>query len=185
VAGADAGVASPDRRGRCRNVEAGQRRQRARGRRLGHGLRVVDEGLGRAGLEPEQPRQAGEKRGLLGAVAAIGLAHADRELEGELAQAGLAQLGHRRIQAQAPEQHVLVERDEVDLDVAAERFGHLAHVLALFGVLTAIGEGGHQGDGDEGTGLLGIHAGDSWGCVEHAQGRPAAPCSTAMICAQG
>ena len=54
-----------------------------------------------------------------------------------------------------------------------------------FGVLTAIGEGGHQGDGDEGTGLLGIHVRNSWGCVEHAQGRPAAPCSTAMICAQG
>ena len=144
----------------------------------------MDEGLGRTGLEPEQPRQAGEKRGLLGTVAAIGLTHADRELEGKLAQARLGQFGHRGLQAQPAEQHVLVERDEVDLDVAAERFGHLAHVLALFRVLAAIGEGGHQGDGDEGTGLLGIHVRNSWGCVEHAHGRLAAPGSTAMICAQ-
>ena len=144
------------------DLEAGKRGQRPHSRRLGHGFGLVDEGLGPDRLESEQPGQARQKCGFLRAVATIGLAHADRKLEGQLTQPGLAQFGHRRVQAQATEQDVLVERDEVDLDLATERFGHLAHLLALRGVLAAVGKSGHQGDGDEGTGLLGVHAAGSW-----------------------
>ena len=50
----------------------------------------------------------------------VSLAHADRELEGELAQVRFAEFGCRSFQPETPEQHVLVKRDEIDLHLTAE-----------------------------------------------------------------
>ncbi len=137
-------------------ARAGQAWERPVGRRLAERFRLADEGVRSGSGEFEQAGQALEEILLARVEPAIGLAHPDRQLEGELAQVRLVQSGHRRLQPEPAEQHILVERDEVDLRLAAERLGDLAHMVALRHTLVTVGENRVQADGDEGTGLLGI-----------------------------
>jgi len=150
-------------------------------RRCGHGLIAREHALGRSrndrfglldaaacelAVQAQRRGQTLEKGAFGGLERAVGLADAERELEGELTQGRRVELRRDRFEFDTAEQHRLVQGDEIDLGLAAERLGDLAHVLALFGVLMAIGERRHQADGDEGSGLLWVHAeaSCSWGC---------------------
>jgi hypothetical protein len=137
-------------------AQAGKAGERPVGRRLAERFRLAHEGVRSRPREFQQAGQALEEVLLARIQPTIGLAHPDRQLEGELAQVRLAQPGHRRLQAEPAEQDVLVERDEVDLRLAPERFGDLAHMVALYRPLVTVGEGRMQADRDEGTGLLWI-----------------------------
>jgi len=138
-------------------VEAGQPGERARGRRGADRFSVAHESVGGRARQAEDLGEARKEPPFALIECAVGLAHTDCELEGKLAQVRLAELDSCGFQPEPAKQHVLVEADEIHLRLAAERFGHLAHMLAFSGALVAVGERRQQADGDEGSGLLGGH----------------------------
>ncbi len=119
------------------------------------GLRL--DGLG-LGAQPQLALQRGQEGGLGRALRAVGVDDTDRDLVGELAVLGRAQLGGRLRQRQALEQHVLHQRAHMQAGgLRAERIGQAAHFLALGVGLAAVGEGSQQGDAEQRTLFTGVH----------------------------
>ena len=70
---------------------------------------------------------------------------------GRLQRSGnLGQIGLR-------EQHLAMQPRQVETRLGAERLGDALHGRAFAVVLQAVGEGGHQGDGEDGAGFLCVH----------------------------
>jgi len=129
------------------------------------GLGKLDDGVGfaldqfrRRRIEPEQGLQLVQKAAFRNAQVAIGLAHAHCHLVGKLALAGIRQLGGSGFQAEALEQHVLIDPGQVGRTrLPGQGIGDTADFVALAVVLLAVGESGEQGDGQEGVLLFRVH----------------------------
>jgi len=84
------------------------------------------------------------------ALCAIGVAHAQRQFVGQLAQLGRVQVGDGLRHAHALEQHVLQQRGDVQArSLSAQRFSDAFDFLALGIGLLAVCKGGHQGHGEQ------------------------------------
>ncbi len=88
---------------------------------------------------------------------AVGIADADGHLERELSQFSGIECRDCRFQSNPAKQHVLIHLHQVDAAVGAQRFSNLADMVSFTLVLVLVGEGGHQADGDDGTGLFDLH----------------------------
>jgi hypothetical protein len=108
-------------------------------------------------VQPQRAAQLGEEALFAGRLNAVGVADADRHLEGELARFRTGQRSDRRRHRDALEQHVLVERGELDRSLAGERVGDPFQFGTFAFVLVAIGESGHQAEGEDGALFLLVH----------------------------
>lgn len=89
---------------------------------------------------------------------AVGLANAERHFVGVVAKAIVTQGSDRLVEAEALQQHILIERSQVDRRrCRGKRLCNAPDLLALAVVLRAIREGGVKGDGKNGFLVFGSH----------------------------
>ena len=133
---------------------------RDRGRHAGHGgdrVGLGDVVAGGGGRQAQRLRELGEERTLGAGVRAVGVDDPDRHLVGELRERGIGGERARDVgELRLAQQDLLVERGEVDA-LGGQACGKLLDARALALVLEAVGEGGHQRDGEHGTGLFRGH----------------------------
>jgi hypothetical protein len=129
-----------------------------RDRQCGDRFRLLRIGCRLLKVERQGAAQIGEK-GLLGRrLDAVGIADADRHFEGELPRLRGRQRRHRRGHRHAFEQYILIEGSEIDRSLAGQGVGDALEFGTLGLVLHAVGEGGHQAEGENGFLLLLVHA---------------------------
>jgi hypothetical protein len=80
---------------------------------------------------------------------AVGVAYVDGHFVGKLARLHAREPGRGRVQRDPFEQHILVERRQVQAIIAGQAFGNALDLRAFTLMLVAVGERCQQADGDD------------------------------------